>query len=185
MRDFLVPSEEIFFSSCNGCVDCCTNYPFAPIFLDEFESASKHFPIVFAEIGDAKFALVLLFDDTNRCRYLKDNRCTNYDNRASACKIYPIMPIDGEIYLDVSCKALNYNDGKKLIENDKIADHFWHERLENFETKKSKTQTFLSSIWGELNYYKTFKGVDVLSCNKSSNNEFLKYHQSSLLLQTC
>lgn len=181
MRDFLTPSEEIYFGGCNGCVDCCTNYPFAPIFLDEFENASKHFPIVFAEIGDVKFALVLLFDDSNKCRYLKDNRCVNYNFRASACKIYPIMPIDNEIYIDVSCKALNYKDGTKLIENDKITEHFWHERLDNFEQKKANTQSFLNAIWSELEYYKSFKGVDVFAYNKKSENSYIVQHQNSIL----
>ena len=170
------------FSSCDGCVDCCTHYPFVPIFLEEFEEIYKNFPIVFARIGNDKFALALLYKDENRCRYLKDSACSIYEQRPGACKIYPIIPINTELYYDASCGATNYNNGTFLFENSLPNAGFYHHRLENFATKRAKLSAFLETIWDALIPLANVQGVEVLAFTKDSDNCFLKWHQESIVL---
>ncbi|MEY4504312.1 MAG: hypothetical protein RL154_605 [Pseudomonadota bacterium] len=180
MRNFLKPNKNILFNSCNGCIDCCKNYPFMPLFLDEFKSAHSHFPIVFAKINNAKYALAVLFDNKDSCRYLKNGICDNYSNRLSGCKIYPIIPYEDDIFYDESCKALNFKTGVPLFKDDEANEPFYNSRLENFSQKRKELVCFLENIWNELIFYKNIKDVDILSYNFSTDNEFLKYHQASL-----
>lgn len=108
------------FSDCNSCdARCCDGSrgsTYAQIILEDFVPISKHFPILFTQ-GEMQFLMpvVLLSNGNDFCKYIKDFKCSIYDERPSICKLYPLSPyITNEIYIDVTCPAVIQDDKNEV-----------------------------------------------------------------------
>jgi Fe-S-cluster containining protein len=134
--------KNLKFNNCKNCTKCCENKMFAPLILDDIKKVYKYFPILVIFIPEPKLVIPLALKKS--CPYLNENKCTIYENRPPACKIYPYSPWYGEILLDISCEGIG-TKGEKLplsykeFKNSK----FYDERIENIEEKLNKTNKWL------------------------------------------
>ena len=187
MKEFISTKNNNYtFGDCSNCEAKCCNGKhgtiFSQIILNEFEKVYKNFPIlfIFGELGFIK-PVVLLTNGNNFCPYLKNFKCTIYQNRPTVCRTYPLSPnLDNHIYIDTLCPEINKSDSL-IIKNNKIHENFdnsifyeyqdkyieTHFEFENFEKKDfEKTIT--------INTVQFFKYIG------SSDSKYLKMHLNSL-----
>jgi Fe-S-cluster containining protein len=134
--------ENLKFNYCENCNKCCENKMFAPLVLEDIEKVYKFFPIFIIFIPFAKLVIPLSLN--KQCPYLINGKCSIYENRPPACKIYPYTPWYNEIYLDVSCDGIGIKGeklplSKKEFKNSK----FYDTRIENIEKKLKLTEEWI------------------------------------------
>jgi Fe-S-cluster containining protein len=136
--------ENLKFNNCRNCTKCCENKMFAPLILEDIKKVYKFFPIFIIFIPHPK--LVIPLSLKNHCPYLKYSKCTIYESRPPACKIYPFSPWYGEIILDLSCDGIGIK-GKNLPLNinEFKNSQFYDERIENIEEKLEKTDNWIKN----------------------------------------
>jgi len=127
----------IKFQGCIECVECCKK-PMAPLILEDFEKVYEHFPILIAKLD--VFKPVMLLSNEEKCPYLKNGKCSIYDTRPPACKIYPYSPWYDKILIDLSCPGIGIK-GKKLpcSKTEFINSDFYEERFDRITEKLNKT----------------------------------------------
>ena len=180
-------NKTFTFSSCEICdAKCCDGKrgtTFAQLILEDFEQVFKNFPIAFI-LGDLKFLkpVVLLTNGNSYCRYLKDNRCTVYEQRPSVCRVYPLSPhLTNSAYIDTLCPAVNDN-GKSIVENGVVQKEFMHYVLDNYQDKYINMHLHLDKFNKRDNFEVLSKiGDDVFYKFKDDfNDKYLKMHLDSL-----
>lgn len=180
-----IKEVDLKFNSCQGCQNSCcssTKFSLAPLILNDFEEVYKNFAIVFGYIGGELKAFIILNDGKNACLHLDSNgMCKIYQDRAPACRMYPISPFFDEVFVDTSCHGVNEEIGEFLCSKDGYSEKFYHRRIENFLSKYQITKEFLEIIEptlteiGEIATVKLFKS-DMLV----QDNPHLNMHRESL-----
>ncbi len=152
--------ELIKFNNCNGCSECCKNKLMAPLVLEDFEKVYKYFPILIAKFDILK--PVMLLSNETACPYLRNDKCSIYENRPPACKIYPYSPWYDDILLDLSCKGVGV-EGEilPLTEEGFKVSKFYEERFENITSKIKTTTKWLNKQ--TLNFYKTYHDIKLFT----------------------
>jgi Fe-S-cluster containining protein len=182
-----IKNHNLKFSGCNTCDgDCCNGakgFALSPLILEDFEEVYENFPIVFS-LNDRKIkAYVVLNDGKDHCKYYLDNRCSIYEKRTPACKLYPISPYFDNILIDTECPSINLEFGKDICENGKIHDDFYTNRLNNFNEKLKESMEFFESI-DNINDFKFIGhvlGMPLLKYTKQSDNKYINMHLDSLI----
>ncbi|GAX87984.1 conserved hypothetical protein [Lebetimonas natsushimae] len=136
--------KNLKFNNCQNCTKCCENKMFAPLILEDIKKVYKFFPIFIIFIPNPKLVIPLSLN--KNCPYLKDNKCSLYEHRPPACKIYPFSPWYGEVILDLSCdgigiKGENLPLSIKEFKNSK----FYDKRIVNIEEKLEKTNNWIKN----------------------------------------
>jgi hypothetical protein len=148
----------------------------APLILDDFEKVYEHFPILIAKL-DAFKPVMLLSNDTS-CPYLQEGKCSIYEKRPPACKIYPFSPWYDSILLDLSCKGIGIKgETLPLTKKEFYNSKFFDERIENITEKIKKTSVWLQKE--ELIPFKIHKGIELFKL-APKNNKYNILHQLSL-----
>lgn len=189
MKTFLDTTDKSFsFSSCEGCpAKCCDGREgtiFSQLILSDFEMVSKNFPILFTfgEMGYLK-AVVLFSDGKSFCPYIKDHKCTIYDERPSICRVYPLSPnIDDNVYIDDSCPAVTQNETNNMVRDGKVSESYKYNTLENYQEKYINTHLELEKI-NDKNHFeivKTIKGISFYKYMGNKKNKYISYHKKSL-----
>ena len=189
MKTFLDTTDKSFsFSSCEGCpAKCCDGREgtiFSQLILSDFEMVSKNFPILFTfgEMGYLK-AVVLFSDGTSFCPYIKDHKCTIYDERPSICRVYPLSPnIDDNVYIDDSCPAVTQNEINNMVSDGKVSESYKYNTLENYQEKYINTHLELEKINNrdEFEIVKTINGICFYKYMGNKKNKYINYHKKSL-----
>jgi len=181
-----IKNSTFTFSSCDSCDSrCCDGARgsvYAPINLEDFELVSKYFPIVFTK-GNLGYIMpaVLLSNGADFCRYIKDFKCSIYEQRPSVCKIYPFSPsITNEVFIDILCPAVN-QEGDNVVINGEINKEYKHKKLENFQDKTVETFNHFS-LFNEDDFYEELIVINDIKFYKfkdSMNDKYLKIHLDS------
>ncbi len=182
-----VENETIYFSSCENCeAQCCSGKMgslYAQIILEDFEKCSKYFPILFmfGELGYLK-PVILLSNGKDFCKYIKDLKCSIYENRPSICRNYPLSAhLDNHIYLDTTCPALG-DKGKIVFKNGILNKDFNTYKFEEYQENYVKTHFNFENFNKKENLTKaiTLKAIDFYKFKEDFNNKFIKLHLQSL-----
>jgi len=190
MKTFLEITDKTFnFTNCENCqARCCDGREgtvFAQLILEDFEIVSKNFPILFT-FGDMGYlkAVVLFTNGTGFCPYVKDNKCSIYEQRPSICRVYPLSPnIDNKVYIDDSCPAVSLVDGEKIIDNGNVVKDFMYPTLENYQDKYIQTHLELEKI-NDIKEFESVISINNITFYKyigKNRNKYINYHISSLI----
>jgi len=191
MKQFIDTKNNTYtFSSCEICpAKCCDGRQgtvFAQIILEDFKTVYKNFPILFlfGELGYLK-PIVLLTNGVGFCKYLKDFKCSIYEQRPSICRAYPLSPnVDDNIYIDEVCPAVNdkQNSSQTIISNSQISPAFDYKTLHNYQDKYIETHYEMENFNNkdDFSIVAIINGIEFYKCNKLYENEFMKMHQDSL-----
>ena len=140
IKSFFKAKENLYFTSCDTCpARCCDGKEgsiYAQVILLDFEKIYKNFTILFTfgELGYLK-PVVLLSNGKDHCIYIKDYKCTVYEERPSICRVYPLSAnLDNIIYYDTNCPAIS-DMGYPLITNNEVAENFNSEILDDYQYK--------------------------------------------------
>lgn len=191
MKQFIPTHDNSFsFSSCEFCeARCCDGKEgtlFSQIILKDFSKVYKRFPIVFifGELGYLK-PVLLLTNGKTYCKYLKDNKCTIYNQRPNICKAYPLSAnIDNNIYIDIFCPAVNdKNPSDIIVEDNKIKKEFDNELFNNYQDKYIDTFHEFENFNKKENFTLaiTLNGINFYKYIKETQNNYMKMHQDSLI----
>ncbi len=156
--------------------------------LEDFSQVYKNFPILFS-FGSKGYpkANILLNNGHDYCPYIKDNKCTIYDDRPSICRAFPLSPsIFDKVYISEECPntySVEKEDGETIISNGEIKNQsFDYELFNNYSDKFLKTHNhFLNFIEDGV-----FKPILEINDNtfyvydKKSDDEFMQFHFNSL-----
>ncbi len=182
-----IKNKNFYFKGCESCEGTCCNgakgFALSPLILEDFEQVYKNFAIVFTLKNKKLRALVILNDGKSFCKYFINNKCSIYEQRTPACKLYPVAPYFDEILVDTSCPSINENEGKILCHSAKVSDDFFNERLNDFNTKLEKSYEFYESI-NDINNFKFIghiRGVALLKYIKKTDNKYINMHLKSLV----
>ena len=162
MRIEVEKAPPLYFKGCGDCVQCCEGKFFlAPLVLEDFEKVKEHFEIRAIRLEEV-VPVMLLTDGEHSCKYLKNGKCSIYDSRPPACKIYPFSPYFDKLLIDLECEAVG-NIGEKLPTNynEFTNSPFFEERFNNFVKKREKTIEYMKTK--ELFYDRTIQGIDLYS----------------------
>jgi len=159
MRENIKKLPPLYFKGCKDCTKCCdgTQFFLAPLVLDDFEKVKPYFEIRAIILDD--IIPVMLFNDGNSpCKYLEEGKCTIYENRPPACKIYPFSPFFDEIFIDLSCDAISF-EGDRLptSKEELLKSNFFDERMINLTEKRAKTIEYMKNQ--KLEFDKEIKGI--------------------------
>jgi Fe-S-cluster containining protein len=157
--------EKIHFSSCDGCLDsCCSSSKFimAPLILEDIKEVYNHFPIFFASIDNETRLVMILGAKESNCPYFEEDKCSIYEQRPPACKLYPLSPYYDEILIDTSCNAVG-SLGDIVSKNGKCTDKFYYERFDNFITKISKTKEYINKRENKLDEVDEIVGIKIFN----------------------
>jgi Fe-S-cluster containining protein len=190
VKTFINTTDKTYtFSSCNDCPSkCCDGREgtiFSQLILEDFETVSKNFPIVFTfgELGYLK-AVILFTDGTGFCPYIKNNQCSIYENRPSICRVYPLSPnLDNDTYIDDNCPAVDTGNGSVMVENGEVTKPFFYDTLENYQDKYIETHLELEKI-NDLKDFEeviNIKGISFFKYVGNKINQYITYHKISLL----
>lgn len=190
MKNFTnINNSTYSFSSCEICkAQCCSGVGgtvFSQLLLEDFKTVSKHFPILFTfgELGYLK-AVVLLTNGKDYCPYLKDFRCSIYDERPSICKTYPLSPqIDDNIYVDLNCPAVCSDGTFTMVQNGEITAKYQHENFVNYQDKYIQTHQELEKFNCQEEFEKVIiiNNIEFFKYIKTTSNKYMNYHIDSLL----
>ena len=189
MKTFLDTTAKSFtFSSCEGCPSkCCDGKEgtiFSQIILDDFETVSKNFPILFTfgEMGYLK-ANILFSDGKSFCPYIVDHQCIIYNDRPSICRVYPLSPnLDDKVYIDDSCPAVNSGFGRDIVLDGKVTKDFIYPTLNSYQNKFIDTHLHLEQFNKKTNFKAviTIQNITFYKYIGMSNDKYINIHLSSL-----
>lgn len=178
----------MYFTSCEGCeARCCDGKEgsvYSQIILCDFEKIYKNFAILFTfgELGFLK-PVVLLSNGKDHCIYIKDHRCTIYEQRPSICQVYPLSAnLDNQVYYDMNCPAIS-DVGIPLVENEKITVSFDSEILNDYQDKYIQTH----EEFVPFNKKENFELVTTINHESfykyvgNSDNPYMRMHLDSLI----
>ncbi|MEO1923397.1 MAG: YkgJ family cysteine cluster protein [Nautiliaceae bacterium] len=132
------------FNNCENCTECCKNKFLAPLVLDDFEKVCDYFPIVIAKLE--VFKPVMLLSTEKGCPYLQNDKCSIYEQRPPACKIYPFSPWYDSILLDLSCPGVGTQGlFLPLTKKEFCSSSFFDERVINIKQKLINTAKWLEN----------------------------------------
>ena len=158
--------ELIKFNGCDGCTECCKSKLMAPLILEDFKKVYKYFPILIAKLDTYK--PVMLLSNETSCPYLKKDKCSIYEKRPPACKIYPYSPWYDSILLDLSCKGVGIKgEALPLTKEEFYNSKFFDERIENITEKIEKTTIWLQNQ--QLIPFKIYKGIELFSIKNNDD----------------
>ncbi len=182
-----IKSRNFYFKGCETCEGTCCNgakgFALSPLILEDFEEVYENFAIVFTLKAKKLRALVVLNDGKSFCKYYINNRCSIYEKRTPACKLYPVAPYFDDILVDTACPSINDCEGKIVSFNSKISDDFFNKRLNNFDDKLKKSYDFYDSI-NDINNFKFIghiRGIPLLKYTKDTDDIYLNMHLKSLV----
>jgi Fe-S-cluster containining protein len=159
--------DNVKFNNCEGCIKCCENKMFAPLILEDIKKVYKFFPIFVIFLPEPKLVIPLSLN--KGCPYLENNKCSIYEFRPPACKIYPFSPWFGEIILDLSCDGIGINGEKlPLTKNEFKHSKFYDERIENIEEKLNKTNNWIKKQ--KLKYLTKINNIKIYKIKKNNDN---------------
>lgn len=192
MKNFLdINNKSFHFSNCNSCeARCCDGRKgslFAQIILDDFELVHKNFPIlfIFGELGYLK-PVILLSNGKDFCPYIKENRCTIYDQRPSICRLYPLSPnVDAKIYIDDSCPAVTIepeNGSTPIVKEGEVTKDFYYKSLESYQDKYIETHFEFEKINAKEDFeiVTHINNITFYKYIGDTRTPYIKYHQISL-----
>jgi Fe-S-cluster containining protein len=160
--------ENLKFNNCKECSECCKNKYLAPLILEDFEKVYKYFPIFIAKLDILK--PVMLLSNEKQCPYLINEKCSIYEKRPPACKIYPYSPWYDKILLDLSCKGIGTEgENLPLTINSFKNSAFFDERIIDIENKIIKTSEWLENK--QLHPFITYYGIDLFDI-KDKNDKY-------------
>lgn len=180
-------NKKFTFSSCEICdAKCCDGIrgsTFSQLILEDFELISKNFPIAFL-LGDLGYLkpVVLLTNGKAYCKYIKDNKCTIYEQRPNVCRVYPLSPhLTNEVYIDTLCPAVNDSE-RIIVENNVVSDGFKNSVFENYQDKYIKMHRHFDKFNKKQNLQVLIRiGKEVFYKFKEDlNDEYIKLHINSL-----
>lgn len=192
MKQFTSTIDKSYtFSNCSICpAKCCDGRQgtvFAQILLSDIEEVYKNFPVLFiyGELGYLK-PVVLLTNGHGFCKYLKDFKCSIYENRPSICRVYPLSSnIDNIIYIDEMCPAINdkENSHKTIVENSLVEKDFDYPTLNNYQDKYIDTfrEFDVFNKKEDFSLIRIIKGIEFYKYNIEVDNKYMKMHQESLI----
>ena len=181
-----IKKEDLYFKGCSTCAgDCCNGakgFAVSPLILEDFEAVFENFPILFSRRDEKLMVYVLLNDGEHYCKYYVNHQCSIYEQRAPACKLYPISPYFEHLFVDTACTSVNRSVGKPLCRDGKLHNDFYTKRLDNFVSKLNATNTFLESINNltHFDYVGDILGLPLFQYNQSSSNRYIQMHLESL-----
>ncbi|QKF81145.1 YkgJ family cysteine cluster protein [Halarcobacter ebronensis] len=185
-----VKKQTFYFGDCKNCeAKCCSGKDgivFSQILLEDFEKVYKNFPIVFifGNLGYIK-PVILLTNGKDYCPYLKDFKCTIYENRPPVCRNYPLSGnLDNKIYIDINCPEVNtnYSKEKKLIvRNEKLTPVFYNDLYFTYQDRYIQTHEEFEKL-NKNNFQEmiTINNIKFFKYIGAINNNFLEYHKLSL-----
>jgi hypothetical protein len=181
-----IEKETLYFKGCDSCQGyCCkgaNGFMIAPLILDDFAEVYRHFPILFSFQGSRLMAYLLLNNGQKECLYFVQNRCTIYEQRPPACRLYPISPYFDALFVDTKCPSINAHAGEELCREGVLREAFYTKRLENFAQKREATQAFLKHIYDKthFDYVGELSGMAFYAYNRPSDDTYLRMHRNSL-----
>lgn len=189
MKSFENTENRTFtFGSCETCeANCCDGRKgsvMAPINIEDFVSVAKHFPIAFI-LGELGFIqpVVLLNNSETFCRYVKDYRCSIYNERPSICRIYPLSPtLDNKLFIDTNCPAVN-DKGNYIVKDGIVQEPFMDEKLENHQMKCVQTYVTFKEYNDPKDYVELIRFNDSILYRykyDTSDNYYVNLHLKSL-----
>jgi len=167
MRENIEKLPPLYFKGCGDCFKCCGEKFFlAPLILEDFDKVRPYFEIRAVKFDEIIPVMILVEGEV--CKYLEDGKCTIYDNRPPACRIYPFSPYFDNITIDLSCDGIGC-EGEKLPSNKNqfFKSAFFEERMKNFKSKREKTIEFMKEQ--TLIFDKEIKGIKLYKFNIPSN----------------
>lgn len=186
MKEFISTKNHDFtFGDCANCEAKCCNGKhgtiFSQIVLSEFKKVYKNFPIlfIFGELGFIK-PIVLLTNGDDFCPYLKDFKCTIYENRPTVCRTYPLSPnLDNSIYIDTLCPEVNKSN-KFIIQDNNINKNFDNSVFYDYQNKYIETHFEFDKYKQEEFKKITINNVDFFKYIGNNDSNYLNMHISSL-----
>jgi len=193
--DSFISSEDKTFSfnGCDACdAKCCNGARgsvYAPITLEDFDSVYQNFAIVFS-FGDLGYpkSHILLNDGINYCKYLKNNKCTIYENRPSPCKTYPLSPtIFDEPYIDTGCPSVSESKENVILENAEIkSQNFKNDIFKNYSDIYIKTHHHLVYLKENGQFKTIIQAKDILffayiPSETTKEDKYVQMHHQSLI----
>ena len=175
------------FGSCDTCnANCCDgskNIIHSPLTLEDFEEVVNFFPILFiyGELGYIR-PVILLTNGKDFCKYIKDLKCSIYENRPSVCKVYPLSPhITDEIFIDITCPSVLKEEGF-TTKNDKIFKTFNDDSFNNYSDKYINTHSYFSPFNKKenLEFVININGNKFYKFKEDNNQTYIKTHIKSL-----
>ena len=157
MRENIEKLPPLYFKGCGDCAKCCEGKFFlAPLILEDFDKVKPYFEIRAVKLDEIIPVIILVEDEV--CKYLENGKCSIYENRPPACKIYPFSPYFDDIFIDLSCDGIT-DVGEKLpsTKNQFFKSNFFEERIDNFKEKREKTIEFMKKQ--TLIFDKEIKGI--------------------------
>lgn len=127
-------------------------------------------------------AVILLSNGKDFCPYIKDFKCTIYEERPSICKSYPLSTnIDNILYHDINCPGIS-NSGFELVKNGKISEHFKTFIFDDYQTKYIKTHEELEKFnkKEDFSIVTIINGKEFYKYTKKASNNYITMHQDSL-----
>ena len=180
-------THDLFFNGCTSCEGICCNgrkgFAASPLILEDFEMVYRHFAIVFSFDHEGELGVyVMLNDGKGHCIYFSDNRCTIYEQRTPACRLYPVSSYFEHILIDTACPSVSQNNGIPLCQNGILNPSFYTQRLENFVAKRKATKEFLEQMNHEEGfvYCGEVLGLPLFQYARQSDNPYIIMHQMSL-----
>lgn len=185
-----IKGRNWYFNGCSTCQGFCCDgaygFSLAPLILEDFEAVYRYFPIVFSFLEDTLGVFVLLNDGKNQCRYFENKRCSIYDHRPPACRLYPVSPYFEHLLVDTKCPSLSRTEGRLLCKNGVLESAFYTKRLENFVAKKEETRLFLERMndRNDFEYIGKIADTSLYVSKHADQNRYLKMHAESLKFLT-
>lgn len=187
MKEFISTENLNFtFGNCNNCeAKCCNGKQgtlFSQIILNEFEKVYKNFPILFT-FGDLNFIkpVVLLTNGKDFCPYLKDYKCSIYENRPTVCKTYPLSPnLDNKVYIDTLCPEVG-KQNIEIIKNSNIKHDFNNDIFYDYQDKYIDTHfKFQKFNKNDFKKFVTINNIDFFNYTGQIESKYMQMHSQSL-----
>ncbi|WP_321468760.1 YkgJ family cysteine cluster protein [Halarcobacter sp.] len=185
----LTTNKQLYFGNCSNCeANCCNGKNgiiFSQIILEDFKKVYERFPIVFI-FGNLNYIkpVILLTNGKDYCPYLKDYKCTIYENRPTVCRLYPLSPnLDNQIYFDLNCPEIAYkkDNNNLMFKNNKLSENFHNDIFETYQDKYVKTHLEFEKLEKkDFKKIKTINNLDFYQYIGKVDSKFFKYHQDSL-----
>ena len=182
IKDF----KTLHFSSCDKCIEsCCSSSKFvmAPLILEDIKLVYNHFPIYFASIDNEIRLVIIMSGKESHCPYLKDGKCSIYNERPPTCRLYPLSPYYNEILIDTSCKAVGMQ-GKLISEDGICTEEFYNKRLDNFLYKLNDTKLYISRRKNDLKYMDEISGIKLYNYIGQIKDSYIKMIYDSQSIKT-